>query len=385
MSQWSFPHADQAPDDEDGRPYTDAETRQFHRAVFMQDDETAVFVLEGAGNEFAVTAPSANTLRVNTGAAFVDGFFIPSDASEDLAANNAPGGQSRRDRVIIRANWAAYTVRLVLKEGTSGTVPSLTQTRNTTWEMSLAYYDIDDAGAITNLTSEVGDDEMCHFATRVKAGMFDADVVDDSTLELSSGAMRIKSTAAGDGLGGGGASPLEVKVDGSTIEIDGDTLKVVGGEASIRIVGEIIANAEATLGGTDSRRMVVSAVAYESWVHCDGGAAVNGVTIPDYRGKVIAGASASNAAGTTAGADSIDIAHTHPATGLSMNTVADHKHDVGTAPTGDIQGGTTYHLVTDNAGTHTHTMAGNVESRLSATQDVRQPTAYENVFIYVGT
>lgn len=45
-------------------------------------------------------------------------------------------------------------------------------------------------------------------------------------LEVSADAVRISTGAAGNGLGGGGASALEVLVDGSTIEINLDTLRV---------------------------------------------------------------------------------------------------------------------------------------------------------------
>jgi len=380
MSEWSMPFADQDPDDEDGRPYTDAEIRQMHRALFLQDDEANAFLLEGAGNEMAVTAPSANTIRVNTGAATVDGFFYINDASNDLSANSAAAGQSRRDRVIIKADWAAFKCRLALKEGTTSTVPSLTQTRNTVWEMSLAWYDIDDAGAITNLTSEVTDASMAHFATRVSSDMIDGKAVT---------AAKLAADVAGDGLEGADGSALAVKVDGSTIEISGDTLKVVGGEASIRIIGEITQNAAATLGGSDGRRMVVSGTTYESWVHCDGGASVNGVTIPDIQDRVIAGASGSHATGTTGGADAADLTHNHGATGLSMTTVGNHRHGWDTPI--DVMDGTDHSVAhiggdTTYAGDHYHTMQGQTANQSGQSAvDIRQKTIYLYTFIYVGT
>ena len=49
---------------------------------------------------------------------------------------------------------------------------------------------------------------------------------DGTTIETNGDAIRIAATAAGDGLGGGGGSALSVNVDGSSIVITTDTLEV---------------------------------------------------------------------------------------------------------------------------------------------------------------
>ena len=49
---------------------------------------------------------------------------------------------------------------------------------------------------------------------------------DGTTIETNGDAIRIAATAAGDGLGGGGGSALSVNVDGSSIVITSDTLEV---------------------------------------------------------------------------------------------------------------------------------------------------------------
>lgn len=53
--------------------------------------------------------------------------------------------------------------------------------------------------------------------------------VDNSTIEIASDALRIKSDAAGSGLTGGGASALAVNVDNTTIEINSDALRLKDG------------------------------------------------------------------------------------------------------------------------------------------------------------
>lgn len=49
---------------------------------------------------------------------------------------------------------------------------------------------------------------------------------DGTTIETNGDAIRIAATAAGDGLAGGGGSALSVNVDDTTIEINSDTLRV---------------------------------------------------------------------------------------------------------------------------------------------------------------
>jgi|TARA_Y100000310_G_scaffold137861_2_gene136805 hypothetical protein len=61
--------------------------------------------------------------------------------------------------------------------------------------------------------------------------------VDTTTLEISSDALRIAASAAGNGLTGGGASALAVSVDTTTIEISGDALRVSASAAGDGLTG----------------------------------------------------------------------------------------------------------------------------------------------------
>ena len=49
---------------------------------------------------------------------------------------------------------------------------------------------------------------------------------DGTTIETNGDAIRIAATAAGDGLGGGGGSALSVNTDGTTIETNGDNVRI---------------------------------------------------------------------------------------------------------------------------------------------------------------
>lgn len=420
----------------DGGPYNQTQLAEWLEYLFTTDQAATEGVLKGAANELAVSGASS-PVAVATGAALVKGHWYRNTAAVNVAVAS-PAAATRIDRVVLQADWAAQTVRIALVAGVEGgAAPAVTQTDGTKWEISLAQVSITTAGAIT-LTDERA---FCHFGTKVKTEMLDADV-------------------AGDGLSGGAGTALSVNVDDSTIEIDSDTLRVKAGgitfhhidtetvltthlgalavtaekiapdavetakikdlnvtaaklaadavetakikdlnvtagklaadavetakikDANVtnaklasdckRMIGEMVEIAGATLGGSDSRRAVIGGVAYESWVHCDGGAAVNGITIPNTRDQVIGGASATNASGSTAGADTKNIAHSH-----SVGTYA-------VTHTGAAVGVTSGGLDLVANWDQTHAVSGNAGSALSATQDFRQATYYVYRFIYVG-
>jgi hypothetical protein len=74
-------------------------------------------------------------------------------ASVDFAVVS-PVGDTRIDRIVVRADWAAQTVRLAVLTGDEGgSAPALTQDAGTTWEIPLAQASVTTAGAIT-LTDE---------------------------------------------------------------------------------------------------------------------------------------------------------------------------------------------------------------------------------------
>jgi hypothetical protein len=93
-------------------------------------------------------------VAVDIGAAFVNGKFYRNSASLNINIPT-PTGQARIDRIVLRADYTAQTVRAVRLAGTegAGTPPALTQSDGVTWEISLAQVSITTAGVIT-VTSE---------------------------------------------------------------------------------------------------------------------------------------------------------------------------------------------------------------------------------------
>lgn len=129
-------------------PYDDDEFSDIWRKLF-QRDRTLQGIIEGYENELAVTNPAGNTIRVATGAALVDGKFYETDANVDNVIAT-PGALTRIDRVVLRKDFAAQTVRVVILTGIEGgVVPALTQNDGVTWEIPLAQVSITVAPVIT--------------------------------------------------------------------------------------------------------------------------------------------------------------------------------------------------------------------------------------------
>jgi len=115
-----------------------------------------------------------------------------------------PSSATRIDRVVLRADWTARTVEAALLQGVEGGgAPSLTQTAGVTWEIPLAQLTVTTGGAITVTDQRA----YCRYPTLITANNLDA-------------------ALAGNGLTGGGGFALAVQVDGVTLEIAADALRV---------------------------------------------------------------------------------------------------------------------------------------------------------------
>jgi len=174
---------------------------------------------EGVGdheNQYDATF-SANTITIDTGMAMSDGKPHHCSVAGDITIPSAVGGGNTRiDRIVLRADWTAQTVRLTRIAGTdagSPTAPAITQTSETTYDIML-YQVLVDTGGTTSLQLD----------ERVwAAGGFAGDGLQTNT----DGGIGVDvSDFAGDGLSDDGSENLDVNVDGSTIEINADTLRV---------------------------------------------------------------------------------------------------------------------------------------------------------------
>lgn len=215
-----------------GTGYASNRWQAFIRKLLMSDQTATACVLNGVDNELAVSG-TASPLSVASGAAIDYAFFYENDAPKNLTVST-PSVGTTGGHVILEANWAAQTVTALAVRNTDGVsgIPALTQTANTTWQVRLATFTITVGGVIT--LTDVR--KRVKFSNHVYANGFDTSAVDNSTIELGSGALRVKdggitpaklaAAIAGNGLAGGAGTALSVNVDSSSIEINADTLRV---------------------------------------------------------------------------------------------------------------------------------------------------------------
>ena len=135
--------------------YTRADTSMFCKVLAgVHDDEG---VAPGLLNALAGSVPGANTVRINTGGALVDGKPYLNDSTVDVNIPSAVGGGNTRiDRIVLRAYWTAQTVRIHRIAGTdaaSPTAPAVTQDPGNVYDLPLYQALVNTSGVVT-LTDE---------------------------------------------------------------------------------------------------------------------------------------------------------------------------------------------------------------------------------------
>lgn len=120
----------------------------FHNVLGLGEANRGV--VSGYGSSLQVTETvGGGSVDVGSGAAIVKGFYYENTSTVSVAIPT-PASATRIDRIVLRASWAAQTVRIYRLAGTEGgSAPSLTQTAGSTWDLPLAQVSITTAGAIT--------------------------------------------------------------------------------------------------------------------------------------------------------------------------------------------------------------------------------------------
>lgn len=93
------------------------------------------------GLDVRATNPASASINLKSGTALVTGTLYENTADISLAVGANSSGNPRIDTVVLRKDYVAQTVRVVLKQGTpaaSPVPPSLTQSAGSTWEIALA-------------------------------------------------------------------------------------------------------------------------------------------------------------------------------------------------------------------------------------------------------
>lgn len=215
--------------------YTEAEaTRLFkHLAGGSPTTEGVLFEVD---NSLAVTG-TASPLAVNTGSAFVNGYFYWNTASVNLTVTTPIVGTTG-GRVVLQMITASKTVRLAVIMSTDGisAYPALTQTDGVKWEIPLANFTITTGGVITLVDAR----GWVHMPTKVSTTMLDDLAV--TTAKIAAGAVdstqiaanavintRIRDSAALSVIGRsanstGDPDDIAASVDGYVLRRSGTTL-----------------------------------------------------------------------------------------------------------------------------------------------------------------
>lgn len=135
-------------------------------------------------SSFSGSVPGANTFRVAPGGAIVDGKPLDSDANEDITIPSAVGGGNTRiDRIVLRADWTAQTVRVTRIAGTDAATPSaptISSTSESVYDLLMYQVLVNTAGTVT-----LREDERILSvlqADTIEAGMIADGAIDSAAL-----------------------------------------------------------------------------------------------------------------------------------------------------------------------------------------------------------
>lgn len=130
-----------------GTGYTETDMIQLFRSLFTRTSNMGGVVPDFL-NELAVSGTSS-PVAVNTGAGLCYGIPYWNTASVNVTIAT-PAVSTRVDRIVLRADWTAQTVRITRIAGTEGAgAPAMTQSAGTTWDVPLATVSITTGGVIT--------------------------------------------------------------------------------------------------------------------------------------------------------------------------------------------------------------------------------------------
>ncbi len=130
--------------------YTRSDWSDLFRVVSaMMDDEG---VAPAYLNALVGSTTGANNARIGTGGGVADGKPYYNSAAVDVTIPSATGGGNTRiDRVVLRADWTAQTVRVTRIAGTdaaSPTAPAITQTSGSVYDIKLYQALVNTSGTV---------------------------------------------------------------------------------------------------------------------------------------------------------------------------------------------------------------------------------------------
>ena len=137
----------------DGGPYSADQLRDVWKMLAARD-EVSRGVVPGMLNHLLITSSGNNTILMDTGYAIVDGTIYKNDASLSQTTASPAVGTTGRMAVLQKTWGSTQTVRGAIISSADGTatIPTVTQTDGTLWEIPLASFTITTGGVIAAVT-----------------------------------------------------------------------------------------------------------------------------------------------------------------------------------------------------------------------------------------
>jgi hypothetical protein len=151
-------------------------------------------------NDLTTSSPGANTQRVQTGIAWVQGTWYENDANVDVTIPT-PATATRIDRIVLRKSWAGQTIRITRIAGTEGGgAPALVQTFGTTWDVPLYQVSITTGGVMT-LTDQRESMAVTSVHTHASAGQGGSTLTSPTINTPTIGTPTLNGVVGGSSLG----------------------------------------------------------------------------------------------------------------------------------------------------------------------------------------
>jgi hypothetical protein len=228
-------------------PYTDGQWRAVWRTLFDGTGNRGPLLHYGGELEVAENHLGADmSIDIADGAAIIDGEWAQNPAVVNLAVAANASGLTRYDLVMAHWTAAAQTTELEIVDGVpgAGAAPDVATYQNSgvEWAVPLATVEVAN-GAVSIVNADVTDTrEFARFR------LDPADLIDGVTLDQNAaseievadsgiGVDQIAAVIAGAGLTGGGGAALDVNVDGVTLEINADAVRIAAGAAGNGLTG----------------------------------------------------------------------------------------------------------------------------------------------------
>jgi len=238
-------------------------------------DPTLYYVASGRLNEYNATG-SVSPVAVNTGEGFVNGRHVLDDASQNVTIPT-PTTATRIDRIILRSDGTAQTVRVTRLAGTegTGTPPTLTQ-NSTTYEVSLWKVTITTGGAIALV------DERGFMGAR--------GLLDGSTLEFDTSGKKIRVKDSGIAtakIADSNVTTAKIADANVTAAKLASTISYTGALTLTQALTSVAINASSTITVTNATSAIVAFVktggsANTANIYNDGALNVNAATTDMY-------------------------------------------------------------------------------------------------------